>query len=303
MATTTESKGTTDKAAKKGSGGFQVERRARVRQARAGLRRRLVGLGHRAVRAGHPVPAQHDDRPRARRARRDPSDRDARGPSRRSSRRSGRSSTSCGSARFTAWTTPRTQKRYSPTTWAAAGRRRSPRASRAIASSPGGGSLPLAGATAVRVHRSRTPEMLLHLPRHGGILLTCDSVQNWETTTGCSFLGGAMARDDGLPRSRVHRPRLAQGERAEGRRRLPPGLRALLEHDFRHAIGGHGAPIRTPRATTCAPRSRGCTRSARDRRGRAARVSPLRWSIAASTRSRSASRESPTARSRPKTTS
>lgn len=85
------------------------------------------------------------------------------------------------------------QKRYAPTTWLPPGVdvAEGLRIDRELKAS---GELPLAGATLVSFDSSRTPETAIVLARHGGILLACDSVQNWEATTGCSFLGRAMAR-------------------------------------------------------------------------------------------------------------
>jgi hypothetical protein len=107
-----------------------------------------------------------------------------------------------------------------------------------------GGELPIAGASLHSIEASRTAETLIHMPRHGGVLLSCDSVQNWETTTGCSFLGGAMARVMGF-RGRAC---IGPGWRRASEPRDGIGFRRdferLLALDFRHAIGAHGAPIK-----------------------------------------------------------
>jgi len=42
--------------------------------------------------------------------------------------------------------------------------------------------------------KGRKPEVAIVLERSGGILITCDSFQNWTTLAGWSFLGGLMMR-------------------------------------------------------------------------------------------------------------
>src|SRR5262249_19088378 len=71
-------------------------------------------------------------------------------------------------------------KRYSPTVWAPPGVDQKAGVTTHRELRPGA-ELPLAGATLFSFERSRTPETALHIERHGGILFTCDSVQNWET--------------------------------------------------------------------------------------------------------------------------
>jgi hypothetical protein len=134
-------------------------------------------------------------------------------------------------------------QRYSPTTWAPPGVDLAPGVKIDQPLHPGG-PLPLAGATLLSFASSRTPEMALHLPRHGGVLFTCDSVQNWENTRGCSLLGGLMSRMMGFRGRacigpgwrRFSEPRDGQG--------FAPTFAQLLALDFRHALGGHGPPMR-----------------------------------------------------------
>jgi hypothetical protein len=84
-------------------------------------------------------------------------------------------------------------KRYAPTVWAPPGvdHVEGVKTDRELVP---GGELPLAGATLHEFETSKTPETVIHLVRHGGMLLACDSVQNWETTTGCSRAGAVFAR-------------------------------------------------------------------------------------------------------------
>lgn len=87
--------------------------------------------------------------------------------------------------------------------------------------------------------RAREPEAALILP--GGVLLTCDSFQNWldEDIGACSWLGGAFMRRSGF------RPELIGPFWLKKiGREVEKDFRELLDHPFRHAISGHGTPIR-----------------------------------------------------------
>ena len=134
------------------------------------------------------------------------------------------------------------QRRYGATTWLAPGVDTHPELRRDRELVPGG-ELPIAGATLHSIEASKTPELLMLLPRHDGVLLACDSVQNWETTTGCSFLGGTMARMMGF-RGRAC---IGPGWRKQCEPKDGVGFKndfeRILGLDFRHALGGHGAPI------------------------------------------------------------
>ena len=133
--------------------------------------------------------------------------------------------------------------RYAPTTWAPPGVDLAPGMKTDRELRPGG-PLPLAGATLVSFDSSRTPESALHLPRHGGILFACDSVQNWETTRGCSFLGAVMSRLMGFRGRACIGPgwrRLSEPRDGQGFR---PTFEEILALEFRHALGGHGPPMK-----------------------------------------------------------
>jgi hypothetical protein len=134
-------------------------------------------------------------------------------------------------------------KKYAPTTWAPPGVDQ-PAGVKTDRELRPGGELPLEWAKLFVFESSRTPETAIHLERHGGLLLTCDSVQNWETTAGCSFLGGVMSRMMGF-RGRacigpgwrkMSEPKNGIGFRKEFER--------LVELEFHHALGGHGAPMK-----------------------------------------------------------
>ena len=106
-----------------------------------------------------------------------------------------------------------------------------------------GGALPLAGATLHEFARSRTPETVIHLDRHGGVVLACDSIQNWERADGLSALGGVMARMMGF-RGRAC---IGPGWRKQSEPKdqlFAADFEKLLALSWKHAIGGHGAPMR-----------------------------------------------------------
>ncbi len=107
-----------------------------------------------------------------------------------------------------------------------------------------GGELPFADARLFDFEASRAPETAMHLARHGGLLLTCDSVQNWEHTTGCSLLGGVMSRMMGFK----GRACIGPGWRKQCEPKDGPGFgptfEQILDLEFRHVIGAHGAPMK-----------------------------------------------------------
>jgi hypothetical protein len=84
----------------------------------------------------------------------------------------------------------------------------------------------------------------VHLERHGGLLLTCDAVQNWETTRGCSFLGGVMSRRMGFRGRACIGPGWRKISEPKDGQGFGPEFRKLLDLDFRHVLGGHGGPMK-----------------------------------------------------------
>ena len=132
-------------------------------------------------------------------------------------------------------------RRYNPTVWAPPGVDQPVRPDRELVP---GGELPLAGASLFTFDSSRAPETAIHLTRHDGVLLTSESVQNWETKDGCSMLGKVMARAMGLK----GRARIGPGWRKHSEPKDGTGFwrefASLLALDFRHVLPGHGAPIK-----------------------------------------------------------
>jgi hypothetical protein len=134
-------------------------------------------------------------------------------------------------------------ERYAPTTWAPPGVDLAPGMKIDRELKPGG-PLPLAGAQLISFDSSRTPETAIHLSRHGGILFTCDAVQNWETTRGCSPMGAVLARLMGFKGRACIGPGWRRFSEPKDGRGFGPDFQRLLQLDYRHALGGHGPPVK-----------------------------------------------------------
>jgi hypothetical protein len=78
----------------------------------------------------------------------------------------------------------------------------------------------------------------------GNLLITCDSVQNWTDTRGCSLLGGLVSRAMGFLVPAKLGPiwvkKMTDGHPAA----LRPDFDRLLARDFQHLIAGHGSLLR-----------------------------------------------------------
>ncbi len=134
------------------------------------------------------------------------------------------------------------KQRYGATFWAPPG----------ITTAPGlvvdkelvpGGELPLAGATLHAFASSRSAETVIHLARHGGVLLACDSIQNWEHVAGLSAIAGVITPLLGF-RGRAC---IGPGWRKQSEPKDRPfadDYVKLLALPWKHALGGHGAPMK-----------------------------------------------------------
>ena len=107
-----------------------------------------------------------------------------------------------------------------------------------------GGPLPLCDAALLEFDVARAPELVLHVNRHGGGLLTCDSIQNWERTPeGCTLLGALMSKLMGF-RGRAC---IGPGWRKFNEPKTGPGFgprfHEILALEFRHLLSAHGPPV------------------------------------------------------------
>ncbi len=134
-------------------------------------------------------------------------------------------------------------KRYGVTLWAPPGvdHRPGAKTDRELVAD---GELPFSGAKLFSFATSRTPETAIRLARHGGILLTCDSVQNWERTDGCSLLGKVMCRAMGFRGRSCIGPGWRRASEPTDGVGFRHAFEQLLDFDFRHLLSAHGAPAK-----------------------------------------------------------
>lgn len=126
--------------------------------------------------------------------------------------------------------------RYAPAFWAPPKSRHAPGVAHDHDLVPG--QSPLPDLKVLPFTRARRPEVALLLERQGGVLLTCDSYQNWTTFDGCSPLGKIMMKLMGFG------PTLIGGPWAK---QMGPDVRAdfdaLLGEPFVHLLSAHGTPL------------------------------------------------------------
>lgn len=104
-------------------------------------------------------------------------------------------------------------------------------------------SLPIADADLFEFRDTKQKEGALLINRAGGILITCDAVQHWTTTKGCSPIARVAAHLIGFRR------RAAQIGPPWRKRMTPDGgslksdFERLAELNFTHLIAAHGEPL------------------------------------------------------------
>ena len=101
-----------------------------------------------------------------------------------------------------------------------------------------GSPLPLADAR-LHVFDTKTPEAIVVLERHGGVLVTGDSLQNWATADEYfSWMGKAMMKMMGFIKPHNVGPgwlKAAQPTAAQ--------MRAVLDIEFDHVLPAHGTAV------------------------------------------------------------
>jgi hypothetical protein len=102
--------------------------------------------------------------------------------------------------------------------------------------------LPISGASLFRFDNAKFPEAAILLPIEGGLLLTCDSIQNWSTTEGNSLPMKLVLRAGGFMRPAVIGP---PWRKAMTRPDAPlsADFQRLLQQPFQSLLGGHGTPL------------------------------------------------------------
>jgi hypothetical protein len=102
------------------------------------------------------------------------------------------------------------------------------------------GEMPFSGCSVVAFHTTKLPECILHIERAGGIIISCDSLQNWiepdeyfsdDTRRLMTEMGFFKPTNVGPLWMRLMEPQAQDFAR-------------LQEVSFRHALCGHGTPVR-----------------------------------------------------------
>lgn len=104
-----------------------------------------------------------------------------------------------------------------------------------------GGEMPFPGCSLFVFETSSLPEGILHIEREGGILISCDSIQNITATD--EFYSPETAKsfqDQGLVKSANISPIWLGATHAKG----PDFDRLLKTTTFRHLITAHGKPLK-----------------------------------------------------------
>lgn len=103
-----------------------------------------------------------------------------------------------------------------------------------------GGPFPLTDGAVFEFTSARFPEAALLLAREGGILITCDAIQNWDGadrffSPQCAelFAAQGLLRPANLPSTWLHACQPS-----------PDDFARLLALPFRHLISAHGEPLR-----------------------------------------------------------
>lgn len=105
-------------------------------------------------------------------------------------------------------------------------------------------SLPIPDAELFEFRETKDKEGALLIRRAGGILITCDSVQNWPDTKGCSPPARLVAHLIGFRRrpAQIGPPWRKRMTPADGS--LKSDFERLAQLEFGHLIGAHGRPLR-----------------------------------------------------------
>lgn len=120
-----------------------------------------------------------------------------------------------------------------------------------------GGASPLDGASIFRFTAAKHGEAALVVQQaEGNLLVTCDSVQNWTDTDGCSLVGALATRAMGLVSPAKIGPMWLKAMAGDRPQVLRPDFDRLQQLDFAHLIAGHGSLLRdgarAALATSCA---------------------------------------------------
>jgi len=133
--------------------------------------------------------------------------------------------------------------RYKPTTWGQPGAPLKDGATRDRELVSGGPS-PLDGGTVIAFDTSKSAECVIHVPRHGGIVFSCDSIQNWSDGPGASLRVRLLGRRTGFNGRACLGPMWRKRSEPKEGANFKATYDQITALEFAHVIGGHGAPLK-----------------------------------------------------------
>ena len=105
-----------------------------------------------------------------------------------------------------------------------------------------GGPLPIPDAQLFVFREAAKPECCILLPRGDGLLISCDSIQHWESTSNCTLLAKGVTHLMGFMHpANIGPPWKKMMTKPGGS--LRPDFDRLLELPFDSLVGGHGQPL------------------------------------------------------------
>ena len=103
--------------------------------------------------------------------------------------------------------------------------------------------VPIRDAQLFTFEHTNKPEAALLINRHGGLLVTCDSVQHWEAKPFMSLMGKLITKAMGFQYPAQIGPPWSKVQTPEGGS-LKPDFERMVALPFKHIIGGHGGLLR-----------------------------------------------------------
>ena len=104
------------------------------------------------------------------------------------------------------------------------------------------GELPIPGASLFVYREAAQPECCLLIDRGSGLLVSCDSIQHWESSSNCSLPAKLLTRLMGFMHTANIGPPWKKRMTREGGS-LRPDFERLLELPFDNLVGAHGQPL------------------------------------------------------------
>ncbi len=99
--------------------------------------------------------------------------------------------------------------------------------------------LPVEGLTCIPYTATKEPECVLHLAKHGGLLISCDSLQDWSDYGQCSWLSKRVLPRMGFKKRLLVGPiwkKMFSTDNAV----LQQNFDRIMGLDFRHFVAAHG---------------------------------------------------------------